>query len=85
MSFGLRDIDWVDPPEEQSCEARCSCCYYYNACPCGKHGWCEMREEFVSDEAAVDCSYFDGDIPYDSEREDYGVDLARDRALEGCV
>lgn len=83
MSFGLRDIDWVDPPEEQSCEVRCCWCCYYHECPCRKHGWCDMHEKFVSDEAAADCNDFEGDIPYDSYLEDYGVDLARDRAMEG--
>lgn len=38
MSFGLRDEDWVDPPEEPVYEGACRDCARFTECPCGC-GW----------------------------------------------
>lgn len=48
MSFGLRDSDWVDPPEIPP--RRCSQCDEYTPCPCGC-GWgiCDYTGEWVQE------------------------------------
>lgn len=44
MSFGLRDQDWVDPPEEQP--VICRDCRNWTECPCGcGYGWCREYKE----------------------------------------
>lgn len=40
MSFGLRDEDWVDPPDEVR-ESDCSACLFGSgASPCGHYVYC---------------------------------------------
>lgn len=37
MSFGVRDGDWIDPPEPPECGG----CDKWEECPCGcGNGWC---------------------------------------------
>lgn len=38
MSFGLRDSDWVNPPDPPAYDGTCECCARFTACPCGC-GW----------------------------------------------
>ncbi len=49
MSFGLRDKDWVDPPEQppRFCGERCD---RFSPCPCGC-GWgmCDDSGEYVQE------------------------------------
>ena len=35
MSFGMRDQDWVDPPEPPTFRAHCGDCNHFHECPCG--------------------------------------------------
>lgn len=43
MSYGIRDEDWVDPPER--IPLICKKCIEWNECPhCGEYGWCEAEE-----------------------------------------
>ena len=46
MSFGLRDQDWVDPPEEPP--IICRDCGRWTECPCVcGYGWCSSFKEFT--------------------------------------
>lgn len=38
MSFGLRDKDWVDPPEREDYKGACTDCEHFTECGCGC-GW----------------------------------------------
>ncbi len=53
MSFGIRDIDWVDPDPEPV--VKCRDCEYYDPCPCGcAHGWCTYHEQFTEENEECD-------------------------------
>lgn len=91
MSFGMRDRDWIDPPEPETFRAYCEDCNHFHECPCGKHGYCDACDEFVSSSNLVtvgeDCDEFDAAASFDpgweeAERGDYLYDLMRDRQLE---
>jgi hypothetical protein len=91
MSFGLRDRDWVDPPEPETFRAHCGDCTHFHECPCGKHGWCDAAEEFVDPSEVVtvgdDCCDFDAAASFDPEWEeweaaDQAYDAYKDRQME---
>lgn len=91
MSFGVRDQDWIDPPEPPTFRATCRDCNHCHECPCGEHGFCEEIGEFVELDAVItvgsDCDEFDAAAGFDSgweeaDRGDYLYDLMRDRQLE---
>ena len=91
MSFGLRDRDWVDPPDPETFDAHCRDCTHFHECPCGEHGWCDAAGEFVDGDAVVrvggDCDEFDPAASFDPgwrewEAADLAYDLMRDRQME---
>ena len=46
MSFGLRDEDWVDPPEQEP--IKCHDCDEWFECDCGCfYGWCKSGKCFT--------------------------------------
>lgn len=92
MSFGLRDQDWIDPPEEPIFRAHCSDCTHFDACPCGcGYGWCSEIGEHVDGSEVItvgdDCTAFDASASFDPEweeweRADQQYDALRDRQME---
>lgn len=91
MSFGLRDADWVDPPEEPTFRARCRDCTHCHVCPCDRHGWCDEIGEFVDPDEIVtvgeDCTDFDAAASFDPEWEEWEradrlYDAMKDRQME---
>jgi len=72
MSFGIRDADWIDPPESPPYKGKCRDCGNFIECPCGC-GWGECDgdrgERFDgSDNSCEDGWYADG---YGPEEPDY--------------
>lgn len=92
MSFGLRDADWVDPPEEPTFRAHCRDCTHFDGCPCGcGYGWCSEIGEHVDGFGVVivgeDCETFDASASFDPaweewERGDQLYDAMKDRQME---
>lgn len=92
MSFGYRDRDWIDPPEEPTFRATHSDCTHFNECPgkCG-NGWCDDIGEFVDGTEVItvgdDCETFEGNASFDPNweeeaRGDELYDAYRDRLFE---
>lgn len=91
MSFGMRDQDWVDPPEPPTFRANCGDCNHFHECPCGAHGFCDEIGEFVEPGSVVtignDCDAFDAAASFDPDWEvweaaDQAYDLMRDLQME---
>lgn len=69
MSFGLRDEDWVDPPDEVR-ESDCSACLLGSgASPCGHYVYCLSYSDWVAEQDWRDeCPMFEGELMPKTER-----------------
>ena len=59
MSFGLRDADWVDPPDPEEYDGTCTQCIDFTECPCGC-GWGYCDSDTGEIYQGEDCSCPDG-------------------------
>lgn len=91
MSFGLRDQDWVDPPEPETFKAHCRDCTNCRMCPCGDHGFCTEIGEYVEPDEVItvgeDCDTFDPSSSFDPDWQiwqaaDEAYDAYKDRQME---
>lgn len=61
MSFGLRDKDWIDPPDNEASRMICNECSHWCECPCGCGcGWCSCCGEFTESDEHEECDGFSG-------------------------
>lgn len=91
MSFGLRDQDWIEPPEPETFRAAHRDCANCTPCPCDRHGWCSEVGEFVELDEIItvkdECCSFEPSAGFDPDWEkweaaDAAYDRMRDEQME---